>query len=115
MLTDDQKTELLYLESQGQISTADKNLRSKIDSILRSLENLSNKKLRLEFEIKKQKKSLYRKRQELKRVTRSNQKKVSLTLESGDLPDDLFDETDLRDLRRLDSILLEESSRQLDD
>lgn len=49
------------------ITGPDMNLRSKIDSLVRSIENLSEKKLRIDFEIKKQKRSLARKRNELKK------------------------------------------------
>jgi hypothetical protein len=50
----DPTTELA--ETTSIIQTPAKNLSSKIDSILRSIENLTEKKLRIEFEIKKQKK-----------------------------------------------------------
>lgn len=114
MLPEDYKEDLTTLVESGVITTADKNLRCKIDSILRSLENLSAKKLRIEYEIKKQKKSLSRKRQELKKVTKSNQKKLSIALESGTLKQ-LPGKDGNSFIRRLDSILLEQSSQQLDD
>lgn len=85
MITEDDYKDLLFLESNSVITTEDRNLRSKIDSLTRSLENLSQKKLRLEFEIKRQKKSLIRKREELKRVSKRNTAKLKLTLESGNL------------------------------
>lgn len=114
MLPEDYKEDLDFLREAKVITTADKNLRCKIDSILRSLENLSAKKLRIEYEIKKQKKSLLRKRQELKKVSKSNQKKLTIALESGNLIESPSEE-ELSFLRRLDSILLEESSQQLED
>lgn len=115
MITEDQYQTLIALEQNGMITTADKNLRSKIDSLLRSLENLSQKKLRIEYEIQKQKKSLYRKREELKKKSSSTQKKIKIAIESNIL--DILDEqldSDCEELRRIDSILLQESSQKLE-
>jgi hypothetical protein len=101
------------LEETGIITTPEKNLRSKIDSILRSLENLTNKKLRIEFEIKKQKASLVRKRQELKKSSKSTTLRGKVALEnSNPKPENL--EAEIQELRRLDSILLESSNRMLE-
>lgn len=108
------ESDLDFLALEGVISTSDKNLRSKIGSLLRSIENLEAKRERLTYEINKQKKSLTRKRQELKRVSRSNQKNSSLALESAGEDFLLFDQGTLNSLRRLDSILLEISSRKLE-
>lgn len=113
-MTENEKIFLTQLEETKVITTADKNLRSKIDSITRSLENLSEKKARIEFEIKRQKKSLTRKRAELKRVSRSNQAKLTLSLESGIVSTDSLPEQETRNLQVLDSRLLRESSQQLD-
>lgn len=77
--------ELELLERANLINDSEKNLRSKIDSIIRSIENLSEKKLRIEFEIKKQKQSLERKRQELKKSSKSTKLKVKAALESGSI------------------------------
>lgn len=114
-MTDSEITLLTQLEESQVISTSEKNLRSKIDSIVRSIENLSEKRARIDFEIKRQKKSLSRKRQELKKVSSSTQIKAKLTLESSkDFPG--FELQDKRPaLRVLDSRLLQESSRVLDD
>lgn len=114
-MTENEVILLTQLEEAQVISTSEKNLRSKIDSIVRSLENLSKKRARIDFEIKRQKKSLTRKRQELKKVSSSTQVKAKLTLESTkDFPG--FRLTDRRsELRVLDSKLLQESSRVLDD
>jgi hypothetical protein len=97
------------------ISDSSKNLRSKIDSIVRSIENLSQKKLRIEFEMRKQQQSLTRKRQELKKRSRSNRIKVRAALESSntDLEQDSA-KKEIEELLRLDSILLQESDRVLD-
>lgn len=108
-MTNDEEKLLSVLESTQTISTSEKNLRSKIDSIVRSLENLSEKKARIDFEIKRQKKSLTRKREELKRVSKSNQAKVTLTLESKGINPDIISEGVL-ELNRLDSKLLQESN-----
>lgn len=114
-MTENEVILLTQLEEAQVISTSEKNLRSKIDSIVRSLENLSEKRARIDFEIKRQKRSLTRKRQELKKVSSSTQMKAHLTLESTkDFPGLRL--TDKRsELRVLDSKLLQESSRVLDD
>lgn len=114
-MTESEITLLTQLEESQVISTSEKNLRSKIDSIVRSIENLSEKRARIDFEIKRQKKSLTRKRQELKKVSSSTQVKAKLTLEqTKDFPG--FRLQDKRPaLRVLDSRLLQESSRVLDD
>lgn len=111
-MTPEEEHMLKVLEENSVIATSEKNLRSKIDSICRSLENLSAKKARLEFEIRRQKKTLTRKREELKRVSKSNQAKVTLTLESQEANEDQKAEI-LRRVLRLDSRLLQESDRLL--
>lgn len=114
MLTEEEKLFLSRLQESEVITAPDKNLRSKIDSILRSIENLSEKKIRIEYEIRKQKKSLVRKRQELKKVTGPNQKKLTVTLES-DTQAEAHQKEQLNALfRRIDSKLLQESSQVLD-
>lgn len=97
------------------ISTEDLNLRSKIESITRSLEALASKKARIDYEIKKQKISLTRKREELKRVTKRNQVKLSVSLESGSLIHELPTRECLLELQRYDAKLLQESDQVLDD
>lgn len=74
--------ELDILLEHKLITDPEKNLRSKMDSLLRSIENLTAKKLRLEYEIKVQKRSLARKRMELKKVS----KHFKATLESAQDP-----------------------------
>lgn len=113
MITEENFKDLTFLEDAGVITTADKNLRSKIESIDRNLEQLLQKKLRIEFEIKRQKKSLVRKREELKKVTSRNNAKLKLTLESGNLVPDPCEEH-YTWLRQFDSKLLQESSQRLD-
>lgn len=54
-MTENEVILLTQLEEAQVISTSEKNLRSKIDSIVRSLENLSEKRARIDFEIKRQK------------------------------------------------------------
>lgn len=105
---------LNLMEESGVISTSEKNLRSKIDSITRSLENLSEKKARIDFEIKRQKRSLTRKRAELKKSQRSTQAKFSLSLESGRIYPGPISQIDPRDIQVLDSKLLQESNQVLD-
>lgn len=114
-MNDLSKTSLDYLEACGVISTADKNLRTKVDSLLRSLENLQAKKDRLDYEIKKQKRALVRKRQELKRVSQSSSRKVGPVLESAEAEESTTLLIEITGLKRLDSRLLQESSQVLDD
>lgn len=66
----DVQSELQPLVENKLITDPEKNLRCKMDSLLRSIENLTAKKLRLEYEIKVQKRSLARKRMELKKVSK---------------------------------------------
>lgn len=80
-----QLEEIKFLEEGKGNSTPQnptQNLKSKMDSLLRSLEQLSAKKMRIEFEIKRQKKALANKREELRRVSKSSTAKVKLALES---------------------------------
>lgn len=113
MITKDDDLDLTFLEENSIITTEDKNLRSKIDSLTRSLENLSQKKMRLEFEIKRQKKSLIRKREELKRVSKRNTVKLKLALEAGNLVSYPTEEQ-ITWLRKFDSNLLQESNLVLE-
>lgn len=109
-----EEEELLSIFEAGSlISNSEKNLRSKISSINRSLENLMAKRNRIDYEIRKQKKSLTRKREELKRATTGSPAKMkSLIQESGD--DRSQKVLDFLELRKYDSKLLSESDRLLD-
>jgi predicted nucleic acid-binding Zn-ribbon protein len=93
--------------SKKMISTADQNLRSKIGSLIKSIENLQEKKSRIEYEIRKQQKSLARKREELKRAHSrfSGQKKKVLSESSSSSLEISIEKT----IDRLDSNLLRES------
>lgn len=94
-----------------ELRTPRENLESKVESIIRSIENLSGKKFRIEFEIKRQKTALARKREELKRVSKTHSAKVVIRSESQ-----IEDETpkeDPIDLRRTQR-LLQESARILE-
>lgn len=93
--------------------TSKQNLESKIESLIRSIQNLSEKKSRLEFELKRQKKSLARKREELKRVSKTTQIKGTLTLESSEI-EPQHQETRTDDFKRTQS-LLQESARILEE
>jgi flagellar motility protein MotE (MotC chaperone) len=101
-----------YLVEAGVITTPERNLRSKIDSILRSIENLTEKQKRITFEIKKQKTSLLKKRQELQRSTKSRSTKVKKFLESSDDSSSTVLQ-DYQELQRLDSKALQESDQVL--
>lgn len=115
MITESELSVLDYLSESKVISREDRNLRSKVDSLLRSLENLEEKKKRLDYEIRKQRKSLFRKREELKRVSKRNRKKANLVQEVFiDSEFSLISDEELLVLQRLDSILLQESDHLLD-
>ena len=100
------------LNEAGLITDSEKNLRSKIDSIIRSIENLSEKKARIDFEIKKQKKSLIRKRIELKRVVKSTRTRSIPMSETQNTTLPALDDY-IKELQRNDSIRLEKSDRIL--
>lgn len=107
-----QETEGILTENSAP-KTSKQNLESKIESLIRSIENLTEKKLRLDFELKRQKKSLARKREELKRVSNSKTKaKVSLTLEGSQ--ESQISETTKNDFKRTQS-LLQKSARILEE
>jgi len=77
------------------------NLKSKIESLTRNLSALAEKKARIEFEIRMQSKALFGKRQELKRLARSNTVKAKITLESEselDRPQGLEDSGEIQKL-----------------
>jgi len=101
-------------EASSNILTPARNLSSKVDSILRSIENLTQKKLRIEYEIKKQKKSLIRKKEELKRVQKSNRRRLKISLENANPIQDSFQE-EFEQLQKEVSRLLEKSARILDE
>lgn len=90
------------------------NLESKIESIIRTIENLSEKKIRIDFELRRQKKSLARKREELKRVSRSSQAKVSLSLENS-FNTNLQEIEDQQYALKRTQFLLQESARILEE
>lgn len=113
MLTEEQNFDLYLLLESGTITSSERNLRSKIDSIIRALENLSEKKMRIEFEIKRQTQSLTRKREELKRVSKRNQVKTRVVLESSFETNQPIDR-EVLELQKIDSILLQESYRVLE-
>lgn len=102
--------DLQFLVENGVIKSEEANLRSKIESIIRTLENLSQKKLRVEFEIQQQKRALARKRTELKKSKKSSQTKVKLALENKDISHSQGKEDPLRNL---DDNLLQRSSHLL--
>jgi len=112
-LTDPQRSPSEVLEEAGLISTPERNLRSKLDSILRSIENLTQKKLRIEFEIKKQKASLLKKRQELTRSNKSRSAKLKIALESANPARQPDLNQRIKELQRLDSIALQKADQVL--
>lgn len=114
-MTDEEISDLTVLVESNVISNEDKNLRSKVASINRSLTNLLEKKARIDFEIKRQKKSLTRKREELKRVSKRNKVKVSLALESGRIYSNNPTEDGTEFLRKLDQHLFQESKLLLEE
>jgi hypothetical protein len=108
-------SETVTQESTTPINTPRKNLISKIDSILRNLENLNQKKLRIEFEIKKQKFSLHRKRDELKKAQKSLRVRTRISLESADSISEFQSEQELDDFLKRCSKYLSETQRVLDE
>lgn len=110
----DQKVIQLF-EETGQISSSEANLRSKIQSLLNSLENLSQKKIRIEFEIRRQKKALARKREELKRTSKSLTAKGSIRLEASDLSRISSGAEKPLTLQYVDQVLLRESANVLEE
>lgn len=102
-------------ESTNIIQTPAKNLSSKVDSILRSIENLTSKKIRIEYEIKKQKKSLLRKKEELKKVQKSNNRRLKISLEATDPVQASKTEEEFKLFQKEVSQLLEKSARILDE
>lgn len=114
MTPEDYNFDLTILEEAGIISSSEKNLRSKIESINRNLEQLQSKALRIDFEIRRQKKSLVRKREELKKVSKRNRTRLSKALESENQDLEIFDINDSK-LRSYDSRLLQESNQLLED
>lgn len=103
---------LKALEEAGRIQNSETNLRSKCDSILRALTSMLAKKERLDYEIRKQKASLTRKRQELLRVSRGFKSRKKTLRESTGTIDQIGNLEDW--LIRYDSQLLQESARILD-
>jgi len=101
-------------EATSIIQTPARNLSSKVDSILRSIENLSQKKLRIEFEIKKQKKSLLRKKEELKKVQNSNRRRLKVSLEAAN-PNQASIQEEFDLFQKEVSRLLERTARVLDE
>lgn len=89
-----------------------KNLRRKIESIIRNIESLTAKKLNLEAEIRVQKRVLAKKRLELKKQSKIINAKLKLQLES-ESQNSL--QKDLRMIQNEDQKLLRESSRLLEE
>lgn len=107
-----EKTELeIWLESSS-LPEESQNLRRKIESICRTIENLSSKKLNLELEIKTQKKVLARKRLELKKRSKTNQVRIQARLESTG---DEKEPKEVQELARIDQKLLRESASILEE
>lgn len=97
--------------SRKLISTADQNLRSKIGSLIKSIENLQEKRSRIDYEIKKQQKSLARKREELRRAASRlsvQKKKVLSESDNSTLESYIFGV-----IQKIDSALLRESDQLL--
>jgi len=94
-------------------------LRRKISRILRTLESLKDKKVSLDLEIKRQRRALVLKRNELKRTRTSSRTststaaKVSVKLEDVQYQDQLI-QLGPQNTQKLDSMLLEESAKLLE-
>lgn len=112
LISEDPKVTLEHAVSKGLIRTPEANLRSKVASISATLELLEKKKARIDYEIRKQKSSLVRKRQELVRASKSFKSKSKVLRESEvDSPVSLNLETWIS---KYDAKILQESARILD-
>lgn len=109
----EEQNELDLILEESSLKEDSKNLRRKIDSICRTIENLSAKKLNIEAEIRTQKKVLVRKRNELKKRSKSNQTGIKIRLESSEISSPVPEE--IKKIQQLDQRLLRESSRLLEE
>lgn len=109
----EEQNELDLILEESSLKEDSKNLRRKIDSICRTIENLSAKKLNIEAEIRTQKKVLVRKRNELKKRSKSNQTGINIRLESSEISSPVPEE--IKKIQQLDQRLLRESSRLLEE
>lgn len=109
----EEQNELDLILEESSLKEDSKNLRRKIDSICRTIENLSAKKLNIEAEIRTQKKVLVRKRNELKKRSKSNQTRINFRLESSEISSPVPEE--IKKIQQLDQRLLRESSRLLEE
>lgn len=110
---EEQKVESEVLTETAIPKDSREQLKSKMDSLIDSIQNLSRKKLRIEFELKRQKKALARKREELKRTSHSSKAKATLSLEGSNLNPQL-EEKRVEDIKRVQN-LLQESARILEE
>lgn len=109
-----QERYLLTLESGKLINTPEKNLRLKVESLVRNLEQLESKKSRLDYEIRKQRKSLVRKREELKRASKQMRTRDSAVFERHSVLDEVLIDQAFEEIKRWDSLLLQKSDQLLD-
>lgn len=96
------------------INSSQQNLRSKMDSLLRSIKSLQEKRSRLDYEIRKQKSALLKKRLELRRETRSIRSKAP-TVHGSTVNESLTLLLEAPELAKIDNYLLRESARLVDD
>lgn len=100
----------ILIES-GIIQDSERNLRSKIDSIISSIENLSRKQARIKFELERQRTSLTHKRNELKRHRKVYKARVSAAILDSKMTESLQREVDI--LETSDRTVLLESDQVL--
>jgi hypothetical protein len=105
--------DLQVLVENKVISTSEQNLRSKMDSLIRSIKNLEEKRSRIDYELKKQKSSLARKRMELKKDSKHSKARLSTALEEGVISRKISPQQ--IDGANVDDYLLRESALILDD
>lgn len=103
---------LAALNEAQVINKPQKNLRSKIESLIRSIENLEAKRARIDYELKKQKRSLARKRMELKKDSKHLASKLESATGSGVLNEHV--QRQIQDLRNQDNSLLQKSAEILE-
>lgn len=112
MIFPSELTRLAEASQMKVITQPQQNLRSKIESLIRSIDNLEAKRSRIDYELKKQKRSLARKRMELKKDSKHLRAKTESALQSGALNESFHSRT--VNILNQDSSLLQRSAEILD-
>lgn len=106
--------ELISLNEGSKVLTKpEEALRSKMESQIRAIRNLEEKQKRLALQVRTQKRSLARKREELKKANRSTGRRLRTQLEQGTLDESANLLAPLVD--RIDNQLFLETAQILED